>query len=90
MSPTSWQAVVFAIGAIGIHSGFVAAQTPSFSLLGHASGTDGSRAAGVSANGSVVTGWSGLGIQTPGFTWTRAAGRNDFGLEPGLPSQTFG
>lgn len=70
-------------------TGSVRAQTPSFHLVGNAAGTEGSRCTGVSADGRVASGWSGLGLQTPGFTWTAAGGRNDFGLEPGLPSQTF-
>lgn len=64
-------------------------QTPGFYLVGNAAGTGGSRVTGVSSDGRVAVGWSGLGVRTPGFTWTQGGGRNDFGLASELPSQTF-
>lgn len=67
----------------------LAQPVPGFFLVGNTAGTEGSRCTGVSADGSVASGWSGLGQHTPGFTWTAQNGRYDFGLEPGLPSQTF-
>lgn len=65
------------------------AQTPSFDLLGFASGTFGSRGTGISADGNVASGYSD-GSGQPGFLWTRGAGRNDFGLANANATATFG
>src|SRR5262249_41833593 len=61
----------------------------SVTLLGFAPGSSGSRATGVSASGSTVAGCSDNGPPVaPGFIWSTALGRYDFGLEPGLLSTT--
>ncbi len=69
----------------------VAASAQSFTLIPLPSGETGTRAYGVSADGSVVAGSSanaaGLG---PGWTWTASGGLNVFGqTEPGLPPDTW-
>src|SRR5690606_7347821 len=66
------------------------AQTPGLWLVGVAPGMNRSRVEGLSQDGSVAVGYStGPGIPTPGFIWTAAGGRYDFGLEPGMPPQTL-
>lgn len=64
------------------------AQAPSFTLVGVAQGTTSSRVQGLSADGSIAAGWSGTAGAQPGFTWTGAGGRHDFGLDAGLPMAT--
>lgn len=66
-------------------------QTPGFFPTGHAVGTDFSRVYGLSADGHVAAGASGsLTVsRSPGFTWTLAGGRDDFGLQAGMPAQTI-
>ena len=69
------------------------AQTPGFWLVGAPAGTDRSRVFGLSQTGAVAAGFgetsSGAG-GLPGFTWTSAGGRTDFGLDPGMPGGTPG
>lgn len=60
------------IGSVGVASAQV-------TLLG-----TNTRANGVSADGRVVVGEVGVGT-THAFVWTAAGGRNDFGLDPGMP-----
>jgi uncharacterized membrane protein len=62
----------------------VLGQTPSFNLVGLAPSGVFSRVQGLSADGRVAAGYTN-GLGTPGFTWTAAGGRRDFGLEPGAP-----
>lgn len=59
-----------------------AGQTPGFWLVGIAPGTESSATTGLSADGRIACGASGFGV---GFTWTREGGRDDFGLQPGMP-----
>ncbi len=65
------------------------AQTPGFHAIGYATGTHGSKAYALSASGSAAGG-SSYGILAsgatiaPGFAWT-IGGRDDFGLQAGLP-----
>jgi uncharacterized membrane protein len=72
-------------------TGQAVAQTPGFWLVGTAPGTPRSQTFALSQNGTVAAGYS---IMTsppfalPGFTWTPAGGRYDFGLEPGMPLTT--
>ncbi|GJQ28885.1 MAG: hypothetical protein HBSAPP03_07690 [Phycisphaerae bacterium] len=70
----------------------VFAQTLDLTGYWPGSGNTASHLHGLSANGSIAVGYS-LGgyippIQNPGFTWTRAGGRFDFGLLPGMPPGT--
>lgn len=66
------------------------AQTPSFNFVGYPAGADGSSAIyGLSADGTVAAGFGGGVSRSPGFTWTAATGRNDFGLLPGMPNSTL-
>ena len=64
-----------------------AALAQSFHLVGHAPNTTNSRAAAISADGRVVVGGSSQSgpVRMPAFSWTASGGRNDFGLEAGLP-----
>ena len=67
------------------------AQTPGFWLMGTAPGTTSSATYALSQNGSIGAGYSsynGFPPSLPGFTWTSAGGRYDFGLETGMPLQT--
>lgn len=57
-----------------------------FSLVGTAPGGTGSRAMGLSADGGVASGFTSQLAGSVGFTWIREGGRNDFGLEPGIPA----
>ncbi len=61
------------------------AQTPGFHLVGHAPGTTDSSVQGLSRDGTVAVGSSGGPNGSKGFRWTLAGGREDFGLEPGMP-----
>lgn len=59
----------------------------SFTLIQPAPGYEYTRAGGVSADGTRVVGWSENGPPgSPGFVWSTATGRYDFGLEPGIPA----
>jgi len=64
------------------------AQTPGFWLTGLAPTTTGGTASGLSQDGLVAVGGSSNGTIAPGFSWTRAGGRYDFGLEPGMLAAT--
>lgn len=70
------------------------AQTPSLTLVGNAPNTVVSRITGLSDDGSVAAGYSQRttgGFYAPGFTWTAAGGRNDFGVSlPSTRSQALG
>lgn len=71
----------------------VAAQTPGIWLTGLAPNATDGWVTSISQTGGTAAGFC-FGISTsspfygPGFTWTRQAGRYDFGLEPGLPATT--
>ena len=66
-----------------------AARGPGFWTVGFAPGTDRSSVAGLSSDGSLAVGTSyGDFPFNPGFTWTVAGGRYDFGLERGMPVTT--
>src|SRR5438105_4569523 len=73
-------------------TGQAVAQTPGFWLVGVAPGADGSTVRGLSQDGSVAVGGSFSSIPgvlyVPGFRWTAAGGRYDYGLEPSMPVQT--
>lgn len=77
--------------ALAFVAGVARAQAPGFVLTGHAPGTDFSQVYALSADGRVAAGASGTtnALPAPGFTWTASGGRNDFGLEVGLPVQTI-
>jgi uncharacterized membrane protein len=69
------------------------AQTPSFTLVGMASGTAASRVYGLSADGRSASGYSqeptSQNTHFPGFRWNADSGRQDFGV--GLaPALTLG
>src|ERR1051326_5930752 len=67
------------------------AQAPSFPLVGAApnAGGTGSRVTALSADGRVAAGFSIFDTGAlPGFKWTGAGGRTDFGLLPGMPHQS--
>ena len=72
--------------ALGL-SGVAGAQT-GFWVVGLAPGADTGGVYGLSYDGSVAVGASGVGFSAPGVTWTKAGGRNDFGLLPGMPAWT--
>lgn len=61
---------------------------PGFYLTGHAPATESSLGAGISADGSVVAGWSGTGVRAPGFTWTAQNGRRDVDFNTGTQPQS--
>jgi len=65
-----------------------AGQTPSFDLVGFAPGNTSSVVLGLSQDGSVGVGASG-GVVSVAFRWTAAGGREDYGLLPGMPAQTW-
>jgi len=65
-----------------------AGQTPSFALVGFAPGNTSSVVLGLSQDGSVGVGASG-GVVSVAFRWTAAGGREDYGLLPGMPAQTW-
>lgn len=65
------------------------AQSPSFTMVGYPNGAFDSAIYGLSADGQMAAG----SFETPpavshGFVWSAGGGRNDFGLEPGLPLLT--
>ena len=69
-----------------------AAQTPGFWLVGMPPEATGGGVSSLSQDGSVAggaTGWQTTSLPivqyAPGYTWTAAGGRHDFGLEPGMP-----
>lgn len=64
------------------------ALTPGYHLIGVAPGRSYSQAFGVSADGRVVAGFSSMLGSYPGFVWSEASGRNDFGLQAGMPITT--
>jgi uncharacterized membrane protein len=68
-------------------TGAAAAQTPGFWLVGIATGASGSEVRALNQDGSVAVGFS-IGATIPGFRWTAAGGRQDFGLEAGMPTGT--
>lgn len=68
--------------------GMARAQAPSFTLVGFPSGASASYAHSLSADGGVAAGYSRMGNAYPGFTWTAAGGRYDFGLDLGMPPTT--
>ncbi len=66
--------------------GAVAAQTPGFWTVGWPPGGTSSITNALSQDGSIAAGVSSIPPQSaPGLVWTRATGRYDFGLEPGMP-----
>ncbi len=66
-------------------AGIAAAQAPGLWFVGYPSNGTGSTVLGLSQDGSVAVGGSNLPGGAKGFRWTRAGGREDFGLEPGMP-----
>ena len=70
-------------------SGVAGAQT-GFWPVGVAPGKSFSFVFGLSQDGSVAVGSSGGSgpFNAPGFSWTAAGGRYDFGFEPGMPNWT--
>jgi len=78
-------------GAVISFCGVMAASGQSFELTGYTPGAIASRVYGMSADGNSVAGYSFSSSPfNPGFRWTRDGGREDFGLEPGLPRATIG
>jgi len=64
----------------------VGASAQSFHFVGVAPGNDFTRAHAISRDGRTAAGFSSSTSSDVGFTWTAEGGRNDFGLEPGLPN----
>src|SRR5262245_5503639 len=60
-------------------------QTPGFWLVGIPPGATSSRVQALSQDGRTAGGQGGGLTTGPGFLWTAAGGRNDFGLDPGMP-----
>ncbi len=85
ISRTAAMLVPLAIGALP-----AAASAQSFTMVGLPPGGTDTAAYGVSADGSVVAGFSGTSAGLgPGWTWTASGGLNAFGLtEPGVPPNT--
>src|SRR3954469_7647270 len=80
-----------AIAACALFSALAQAQTPSFHLVGVPPGAEFSYINGLSADGSRAAGAgtsSGPFPNQPGFTWSAAGGRDDFGSLPGMPLGT--
>jgi probable HAF family extracellular repeat protein len=80
-----------AVATLACSAAAACAQAPGFYALGRAPGTEASVVRGLSWDGSVVVGGSGYSLfppSYPGFVWTAATGRYDFGLEPGMPIST--
>ncbi len=65
-------------------AGVAGAQTPGFHLVGFPQGGDGSGVTALSRDGAVAVGWTSFN-GSKAFRWTWAGGREDFGLEPGMP-----
>jgi len=69
----------------------VQAQGPSLTIIEPTPGQPRSHITGLSGNGLAASGYSAVGgsaTPQPGFHWTRADGRNDFGLVLGQPTNT--
>lgn len=62
------------------------ASAQSFHFVGVAPGNDFTRTHAISRDGRTAAGFSSSTSSDVGFTWTVDGGRNDFGLEPGLPN----
>ncbi len=78
-------AIAFSVLACGA----CRAQTPGFWMVGFPSGYTHSAVFGLSQDGAVAVGVMGdRADHNPGFSWTRAGGRDDFGLQPGMPQHT--
>lgn len=73
-----------------ISASAAAAQTPGFWLTGLPPGGSIGVVRGLSRDGSVAVGFNSVQPAHPaaGFRWTRAGGREDWGLLPGMPSYT--
>lgn len=77
-------------GILGTSCAAASAQTPGFWPMGMPPGTTQGWVTALSGDGTVAVGHNGGGIPVavPGFSWTAAQGRYDFGLEPGMPLQS--
>jgi|GEM_PF-4306668 len=80
------RAIALALAVACSLAGAAAAQ--SFHLVGFPPFSNGSTVNALSADGQVAAGGALVGA-TPGFTWTPAAGRYDFGFEPGVPASSI-
>jgi probable HAF family extracellular repeat protein len=81
--------------AIAVVLGFAAAAVAQpqagFWLTGIPGGYNAGAVYGLSRDGSMAAGFTAhytTPLLQPGFTWTREGGRNDFGLESGMPAET--
>jgi probable HAF family extracellular repeat protein len=75
---------------LGTTCASASAQTPGLYFIGPAPGMSYSVATALSADGVFAVGTSVAQTQfsAPGFIWTAATGRYDFGFEPGMPART--
>lgn len=83
--------MLMGVMACGMTAAAAAGQTPGFHLVGFAPGGTASIARALSADGDTAVGGTGGfpgNLIGPGFVWTTAGGRYDFGLEPGMPAFT--
>jgi uncharacterized membrane protein len=88
MAGLTWAAVGMVAGAM-LLCGTAAGQ--SLTIIEPAPGFLGSTATALSDDGTAASGVNlGPSPRLPGFRWTRAGGREDFGLEPGMPTWTRG
>ena len=62
------------------------AAAQSFTLISPPAGQTAAVVNGMSADGSVIAGYSTNNNDTRSFTWTLAGGRNDIGFSPGFPT----
>lgn len=69
--------------AVALFSGVACGQ--AFYLTGIGPNGQASRVFGLSADGSVASGWSNGPNTGHGFVWSPGTGRYDFGTEPGIP-----
>jgi len=67
------------------------APDPGFWLTGLAPGTYAGRVTALNKDGSMAAGWNQFPVtyNSPGYTWTREKGRDDFGLLPGTPDASY-
>jgi len=75
--------------AAGIAVAFTGQALAQFHFVGVPTGYNGSPVYGLSMDGRTATGYlHSDSLSSPGFTWTAAGGRDDFGLRPGMPLST--
>ena len=89
MAPASLSHACLVVSSLLVIACPALGQTPGFFGVGVPSdAVGGTSCYAISANGLVAAGQS-YGLTTyPGFTWTVAGGRNDFGTQAGLPANT--